>query len=104
MSLISCAECAREVSDRAFACPACGNPTLQIDARSPKAHYSRTVKIEATGKKYKALQLAGAAAITAAVVSCAVAAPNSGQWSGLVFVIGTALYAYGRVGAWWNHG
>ena len=104
MSLISCSECAREVSDRAFACPACGHPMLEIGTRSPKAHYSRTVKIEATGKKYKALQLAGAAAITVAVVSCAVPAPNSSQWSGLVFVIGMALYGYGRVGAWWNHG
>jgi 4-hydroxy-3-methylbut-2-en-1-yl diphosphate synthase IspG/GcpE len=104
MSLISCSECAREVSDRAFACPACGNPMLEIDAGSPTAHSSRTVKIEATGKKYKALELAGAAAISVAVVSCSVGAPNNSQWSGLVFVIGAALYGYGRVGAWWNHG
>ena len=104
MSLISCFECAREVSDRAFACPACGHPMLETDARSPKAHSSRTFKIEAPGKKCKALQLAGAAAIIVAVVSCVVAAPDSSQGSGLVFVIGTALYGYGRVGGWWNHG
>ena len=72
--------------------------------RGLRASLSSVVRIEATGKKYKALQLAGTAAITPAVASCAAAVPSSGAWSGFVFLIGAALYTCGRVGAWWNHG
>jgi RNA polymerase subunit RPABC4/transcription elongation factor Spt4 len=106
MSLISCPECAREVSDRAVACPHCGNPMSPTAALSMvvRAPVERAVRIEATGKRYKALQFVGAGAITLAVVSCAAGTSSSGEWSGFVFLIEAALYAYGRVGAWWNHG
>ena len=29
MALISCPECGKEISDKAFACPHCGNPMNQ---------------------------------------------------------------------------
>ena len=29
MALISCPECGKEISDKAFACPHCGNPMSQ---------------------------------------------------------------------------
>lgn len=106
MSLISCPECASQVSDRAAACPRCGAP-MQVAACAHDAfrpHRTGAVTIQATGKTYKALQLAGAAAIAAAVASCTAAVPSSGSWSGVVFLMGLALYAGGRVGAWWNHG
>jgi hypothetical protein len=106
MALITCPECARDISDRAVTCPACGNPmrpkTAQCTEVGPMV--SRTVTIEATGKTYKALQFAGAAAIALAVASCAAAVPGSGSWSGFVFLIGIALYTCGRIGAWWKHG
>lgn len=106
MSLISCPECAREISDRALSCPRCGTPMLSTGPAliQVQAPLGGTVSIEATGKRYKLLQLAGAIAITLAVVSCAVAAPTSRDWSGFVFLTGIALYSVGRVGAWWNHG
>ena len=106
MALINCFECAREISDRAAACPHCGRPMLPALAPStPGRSLSRgTLTIQATSKLYKALQLIGAASITLAVVSCAVGAPSSGKWSAFVFLLGAALYTFGRVGAWWNHG
>jgi hypothetical protein len=106
MSLISCPECARSISEQAVSCPACGLPLRRIHAASldPVLSTRRTVIIEATGKTYKALQVAGAVAIAVAVASCAAGSPGSGGWSGFVFLVGTALYAGGRVGAWWNHG
>jgi hypothetical protein len=78
--------------------------------RSPAAPVSvrtkagRPVITEGTGKQYKALQLAGAVAIIVGVVSCAADNPSSGGWFGLVCLIGAGLYAFGRFGAWWNHG
>jgi len=35
VALINCPECQREVSDRALACPHCGNPFTAAAARSP---------------------------------------------------------------------
>ncbi|HEX2824698.1 MAG TPA: hypothetical protein VHP37_00010 [Burkholderiales bacterium] len=80
---------------------------MQVYARAPHASQpscTGTVTIQATGKTYKALQLAGAAVIATAVASCAAAVPSSESWSGFVFLTGIMLYAGGRVGAWWNHG
>lgn len=37
MALTICAECGGKVSDKAFACPACGNPIRQDQPRSPWA-------------------------------------------------------------------
>lgn len=34
MALISCTECMKEISDKAAACPNCGNPIKQITAES----------------------------------------------------------------------
>jgi hypothetical protein len=60
MPLITCPECRRDISDRALSCPGCGNPM-------------RAIVIEATAKRWKALQLTGigvfAAGILAAIFS-----------------------------------
>jgi hypothetical protein len=104
--LIGCPECASQISGRAAACPRCGVPMSHqalAQNASPWA-INRAVTIQATGKTYKALQLAGGAVTASAVASCAAGVPGSGSWSGLLFLMGAMLYIGGRVAAWWNHG
>lgn len=105
MALIRCPECAREISDRAVACPQCGNPMpARYTEYAVAARRGRSITIQATGKPYKALQALGAITIIFAVVSCTTVASSARPWSGIVFLLGAALYACGRIGAWWNHG
>lgn len=96
MALISCKECNTEISDKAAVCPKCGAP---VEVTGLQA--GPVVITEQTGKKYKALQLAGVIMILAGVVSCAGHDPKSASW---LFLFGLVLYVWARVGAWWNHG
>jgi hypothetical protein len=34
MALIKCCECGKEVSDKAFSCPSCGNPFREMKAKN----------------------------------------------------------------------
>lgn len=89
MALTKCDECGGNVSDRAAACPHCGNPT-------------KAQTIEKTGKRYKA-------AIVLAWLIVLVAAPTVGfaigpLWAVAVAGIGICLGAFSELGSWWNNG
>lgn len=97
MALIACRECKQQVSEKAPACPKCGAPIA--------AH-----TIEATGKKWKAMQLFGAVAFLLGIFGFCSAAmqPEPSGSTGAVMVLmvlgGLVLTIGARVGAWWNHG
>lgn len=61
--------------------------------------------IQATGKRWKFLQLLGAVIAVAGIVGCINSDMKSatGAWSVLAFVIGGTVHFVGRVGAWWHH-
>ena len=110
MALKPCPECGREVSDRAPACPGCGNPMMAtvVTPPDPPPGPPDVQTIEATGKDWKVVQAMGAGVMVLGVLSCAgglssnsssVVAP--GAWLSLA---GLALFIIGRVGAWWEHG
>lgn len=57
---------------------------------------------EQTGKKYKGLMLIGTVGICIGVIMLI-----GGNSPGTAFTFllgGIGAYAYGRMGAWWNHG
>jgi hypothetical protein len=96
MPLSTCPECGKEISDRAAACPHCGNPF-------------GPALIEATGKNWK----------TARVISWLVFLGGlfmflrflqDGGWNnpltGLGFTlafVGLVALLIAKFGAWWNH-
>ena len=110
MALMSCPECAKQISDKAPACPHCGAPMNAPIAASTaggptivETGPGGVVTTEATGKTYKALQAIGVILILIGVVSCAAGGDGVAAAPGL-FLIGVVLYLFGRVGAWWKHG
>src|SRR5437588_10856041 len=79
MALISCSECGHKVSDKASACPSCGNPlgepatsaspvTARTSGASQMAVEPPVQTIEQTGKQYKGAQLLGGIAMVLGVV------------------------------------
>ena len=92
--LIKCAECNREISDQAEACPGCGAPIKQAE----KASDVQT--IELTGKKWKLAQLLGGIA----AVWGFFAMIGGNNEAVFFFVAGIAIYIYARFGRWWHHG
>ena len=104
MALVKCIECQKEVSDRAAACPHCGNPMSAAPAaltpiETPVGH---AVTIEATGKTQKMVEAVGAAVFLLGLVSCAY---TGGLTGGSIFLMlaGSAIYIVGSVSAWWHH-
>src|SRR5688572_26286797 len=113
MALIDCAECGKQVSDKAAACPHCGNPmaatapqTSVPPALAPTSVETRsgaTVTTQATGKTYKVIEVVGAGIFLLGLVSCAIAEGLSGGSIALI-LLGSAVYIAGGIGAWWDHG
>lgn len=108
MALITCPDCKKQVSDQAQACPDCGcpikKPTVQKSSLKP-VH-----TIEATSKKYKALQLVGVILMSISVVFCVAAGVDSESpgnkaagLGGSFFLIGIIVYITARALTWWHH-
>jgi hypothetical protein len=116
MSLTVCPDCQSPVSDQAPACPHCGGPIQAVQVKtqtatektSPARPATKTQTIEATGKKWKALQFIGIVLIIFAILSRSVVfsmevlEPN-GIISSLLWMDGIFAYLFGRVGGWWFH-
>ncbi|MDD5207245.1 MAG: zinc ribbon domain-containing protein [Desulfobacterales bacterium] len=49
MSLIQCAECGKEISDKAASCPHCGAPTQHGEVADKKARRARRGNIQGAG-------------------------------------------------------
>ncbi len=109
MALISCSECGHKVSDKADACPSCGNP-LGDEVAEPRISVRRSggqtavepqvQTIERTARKYKWAMFAGGVAIVFGLFLLMGGAPVLG---GLLLAGGLIYYIYGRWGAWWHH-
>src|SRR5262245_22674447 len=110
MALISCSECGHKVSDKAAACPSCGNPLGDSVAepvlsgrRSRSAQLATQVPVqtvEQTGKKYKGAMLAGGLGMVFGLLLVMGDADVPGA---LLLTGGLICYIYGRFGAWWHH-
>jgi hypothetical protein len=105
MALINCAECTKEYSDKAGACPGCGCPT--------ESWTGPVQTIQATGKDWKIVQLIGGILIVVSFATCGsgayefhdLAARDALIAKGmLAFLFGVVVYVAGRVGGWWCHG
>ncbi len=98
MSLINCDECAKEFSDRATACPNCGNPTL-LENRG-YFDEGRAVTIQKTFKIWKLVKLLSWITIIIGFFSL----PN-GEGGGVVLIVlGIIGLIIGKLGAWWTTG
>jgi len=100
MALITCPDCQKQISDQAPTCPHCGRPMQAVE----KAEKVQT--IEATGKRYKGMQLVGGLLISLGVVSCVyqVYDPMPSSTMPVIFiVVGVLVMVFGRFGAWWHH-
>jgi hypothetical protein len=89
MALIKCSECSKEVSDKAAACPFCGNPI----GGSP-------VTIQKTNKKWKVIAIIAFVILFVGIISIF---SNVGLGVTLIFV-GIAMGIYAETGAWWTNG
>lgn len=96
MALQACPDCGHQVSNKAQSCVKCGHP---LAAQT----------IEATGKKWKLMQVVGALLIAVgftALCASAGTTPNTGEGAvgtTLVLLAGLVLVVSGRFGAWWHH-
>ncbi len=92
MGLVSCPDCHRQVSPKASSCVECGAP---IAAQT----------IEATGKRWKLLQVGGVILISLGVCGLCSDASSSSTAApvALTLLAGLVLTVWGRVGAWWYH-
>lgn len=92
MALTKCSECGKDVSDKAAACPNCGNPI-----------YAEAVTtIQRTSKKWKKYQ---AVAIVMWIVGFILIFKGGGYTATaiLLWVTAIGVAVVGRIGAWWNH-
>ena len=90
MALISCAECGREVSDKAESCPNCGAPIAphERDGSEPQQH----VKVTRSGGAWEAL---GFLAIVAGIIA-GFATGESNHVGLILVVVGFAVFLVGR--------
>lgn len=67
MSLITCPDCKKQVSNQAPACPNCGRPIAKTDSQAA----SQNIKVKKSGGGLcKILQLIGAIMLCFGVLSC----------------------------------
>lgn len=105
MALIKCSECGREISDKATACPACGNPINGgVQAKET------VVVIEQTGKTWKGIQLVSGVSIIIGLYmghfgfgGTPVADVAIIKLANFYLGLGIIGMVIGSLGAWWNH-
>ncbi|UWX68849.1 MULTISPECIES: hypothetical protein [Burkholderia] len=101
MALVNCGECSAQISDRANACPHCGNPMRGGGYAEPAR---QVVTIQETGKDVKILQ------IVAVIFMLAGLALIYEGWGGGGMMLGFGLIAVGFIGSlyakvvsWWKY-
>jgi len=98
VSLITCAECGRQVSDKAASCPQCGAPIV-TGAPEP------TVTTQLTARKFKLHQVIAVAAIILGFVIMIVADTTGARgFGGALVAAGLVLFIVARARAWWHSG
>ena len=103
MSLIKCFECQSEMSDKALACPKCGNPN-----KPKKGSVDGLDAVRSASKKWKLVKLIFGLIFVTAMVGFFLRAMKTGLNDPYVEVwaaamgLGFAGFLFGRLGAWWN--
>ena len=93
MSLVACSECAKQISDKAAACPHCGAPIAR-----PLEH---TVTTQTTSKKFKLQELAGVMLLIVGMLIAIIAGTGGVRLTGAIMMAGgVVIYISARVGAW----
>ncbi|MBM4031235.1 MAG: zinc ribbon domain-containing protein [Planctomycetes bacterium] len=106
MGLVRCAECGREVSDRAESCPQCGFPL----SASPDMVGGRQIRgIEKTAKRFKAHILLATIALIVGVIwtvgSCEQSKHGSVEPMPILLTFFSAIWLLiAKLLAWWHHG
>ena len=98
MALIQCPECKKEISDKAVACPFCGNPS---PIKQPVV-IGMPVEVELTNKKWKKRGLWALLIIFVGIIFL-----GSKDFVGfgiLLIFIGIITGISARIGAWWTNG
>jgi uncharacterized OB-fold protein len=107
MALIKCSECGKEVSEKAAACPSCGNPisaSNSSEVQRVSIESAPVLTTQSTGKGPKGVQLVGILLMAAGPVSC-VLSPTGNIFSVIAFfLLGLCIYFAGSIAAWWRHG
>jgi len=105
MALIKCGECGKEISDKAPACPGCGNPINGGGQIKEKV-----IVIEQTSKIWKAYQLIFGITFLVGLfmafshAGSKIPADIEALELGNFFVgLGIIGWVFGSLGAWWNH-
>ena len=104
MALVTCPECGGKVSDQAEACPHCGfllKARLSLSGDKGAVPGRRVTTIEATGKEYKLMVLAGTVLFVAGLGCCVTCNWNTGEW---LVALGLLLLVTGKTLGWWHHG
>jgi len=98
MALIKCPECGKDVSDKAAACPFCGNPLSK-----------KITTIELTSKRWKIVKLVGWVMFIGGGVLFIGGLGNGGfqnAQTGMGFTLaflGFIVLVVGKFGAWWTN-
>ena len=106
MALIECPECGKEISDKAEACPHCGNP---LRAKPDVVAGRQVQTVERTAKLFKANMVLAVLTMMVAMVwivgSCSASGGDGpSPWSLLTAFVGFIWYVCARIAAWWHHG
>ena len=88
MALIKCSECAKEVSDKATACPNCGAPIGS--ERTPQRRGNTAVRVVRAGWRWGAI---GALLVIGGLIA-GIAGASSGWF---VLIVGFVIFIIGRV-------
>lgn len=95
MSLIKCSECGKEISDKAPACPMCGNP-LNVAVTTN----SKPVEIERTSKKWKKKRVW---TVLVFIFGLMILTRSIG-WGIFIILLAIAMATYVNIGSWWSNG
>lgn len=96
MALIKCEECGKEISDRANACPSCGNPIN----KSINEEEGRVITIQQTNKKWKKRGCLSAILYIFGIIMLGKSIPLGIS----IIVIALIFSFYAKMGAWWDNG
>lgn len=98
MALIKCSECGKEISNKADACPTCGNPIHKPAIEGEEKE--KIVTIEQTSKKWKKQGCLSAVLYVFGIIILGKSIPLGIT----IIVIALCFSFYARIGAWWTNG
>jgi len=98
MALIKCSECGKEISDKAGACPSCGNPVRNQLVAVDKNE--EVIEIIQTSKRWKRKYLWGLAFMFGGLFVFA----KSAVLAFLLIFTGGFIIVIASIGAWWTNG